>query len=1004
MKSRSDQTHTAEDASLTLASQGGADLAFPDGTVLPGDFGARLLRTLGWDPRKLRQLRFEVQASNPERRDLRGRTEFLVFVGTQTLCRLLVGKGLSTLWRRQKSFAMACPALACEPIFFEKSGGLEYLALEHFAGEPVETLVMDGRLTAAAAVQHAVQVVDLLAQTARPSTAEATRKELRFFFDDVLACPLFGSLDQHFLRFLVFPFVEQALLAGRHETRWSNGDLIPSNVLVDAAGKVRLVDMEHAAKTHFFEEDWWRWHHFSLLPAEARDLPCLRREGNAGAAMEAYFILRQLLLSHRQSVLHVAVTDAKHWIGRLQEIVAAAHSRFRSSLLYAPLAAPSQPAPVPLAPAPERVFAQLFWSVDGAFNEEKSELLEVTPGSVQMLRFIIRDPSPAMQLRFDPSSKAGLIRIEALRVRAGASREPLLAFTESSGWEGLRIGSGLYRLADSPALNLLSLNNDPSLLLPSFQLDASEGPLQCEVWLAFDPDLSRLPDYLRSGPMRGLLVGGATSNVLSEELEQARASSDEQLAEASRKIADLEQRLVQQLQEKDASLASLTAEREQQSEELRRLALEREQQGVELSRIPQLSADLAAAQLQLSQSDHALQEGAAQLVTERDRTAALMRELGATEARINDLNTELARQVELLAEGRRREAAASEAASAGEGERQRLYVELEGRTLSLRDAEGRGKQLEQRALRLEGELALLSSEFEQARQSGQALTAELEAARLRYSQVEAALAATTAERDLAHLSLREMSEALAAREATLGDAQGDLAGVRAHLSAQSEELASLRAQLVERAVSVDSLQRVVAGAQEQIQALSVRLEAGDREKRQLSGELESRAAAFRLLQLDRDRLAGMEESSSRNLAEARTLLSETVARSAALSADLECSKGLAERLGRELSEMKQHHAGVLEALHAHVIEIQNLHERNQAYLAHQERIMAEWTREDDRLLVPEDVIGLLKERLAASEKRAGELVRQLEEMNKRGLVRLDKFFRGDEDDSGGGRA
>ncbi len=276
-------------------------------------------------------IRWELIPRNQDRCDYRHRAAFRLSLGDRTLCHLVVGKSLDDIWARSQAFAAACPAIACRPLFFRKVGELDCLASEYFEGESIEALVRAGRLSAPEAMNHASTVVAALEATSEPSTLEKQQCELRSFFDQVLASQAIGDLDGRFLQAYVFPLISAGAEQAAPVTHWSNGDIVARNILVDGAGRVRLVDYEFAARTHFLAEGWWRWHTFSLLPEDARSLPAW---SNAMSSpwLECYFLLRQIILSHENSVSHLAVADFKQWIDRLSSITVEAWDGLRPSL------------------------------------------------------------------------------------------------------------------------------------------------------------------------------------------------------------------------------------------------------------------------------------------------------------------------------------------------------------------------------------------------------------------------------------------------------------------------------------------------------------------------------------------------------------------------------------------------------------------------------------------------------------------------------------------------
>ena len=468
--------------------------------------------------------RLEPLPRNPERRDYLTRASFRVFSGKRAICHLTVGKNLIDLQMRTRAFAEACPKIVCPLLFWHQSAGWDYLGIELVEGQNLETLVLEGRLKPADAVAHVAKVVAALESTLLPSTAESAAQEIDRFFSWVQASPIFSGLDQQFLQSVIFPFIRSGALSGPQQTRWTNGDLIARNVLVDSRGGVRLVDYEFAGRTHFYAEDWWRWHSESKLPPEALDLPGSPK-ASAETWQEAYFILRHAVLIHEINGAAVAVSGLRQQMDRLVALAAAAQAGFRASVFLQPLALPT-PNPA-AAPVQDAAGAQLYWGSDGSYCEERSQHLDYPINEDAKLSFMLHSVHGLLHLRLDPAEAPGLLKISGIRVRPHKDDKPLLALDETTGWEAVRMGNGLLRLGDSPALNLLSLNSDPSFLLPELTVGEAPRDVVCEIWLRFTPDLTALSDLLR--PLSSALAGRAQAEAGLAEAHRTRAALEETL-------------------------------------------------------------------------------------------------------------------------------------------------------------------------------------------------------------------------------------------------------------------------------------------------------------------------------------------------------------------------------------------------------------------------------------------------------------------------------------------
>ncbi len=277
-------------------------------------------------------------SNHPARAAGHARTSYRVSTGGRPICHLTVGGDLHDLWERTRDFATACPTIACRPLFRHRNGGNEFVGVEYFEGDNLESLAAKGAITSAEAVACGERIVAALEETRQPSTAEAARREMDSTLDWIFASPLFGSLDRVVLNELILPFIRAGALEGPHATRWTNRDLIPRNVLRNDGEETRLIDCEFAARTHFFAEDWWRWHTHSGLGSDARDLPSLRKELPAAPWLEALFLLRQMALTCEISGAAQALADSHFVIDRLAALAAEARGERQPNVFFKPYA------------------------------------------------------------------------------------------------------------------------------------------------------------------------------------------------------------------------------------------------------------------------------------------------------------------------------------------------------------------------------------------------------------------------------------------------------------------------------------------------------------------------------------------------------------------------------------------------------------------------------------------------------------------------------------------
>ena len=202
------------------------------------------------------------------RRDRSRRWHYQVGSQNQAICHLIVGLDLGDVHTRSEKFYAACPELVCRPLqFWQDADGLGYLCLEHFVGTSLDHLVEQGHCSAEQWITLTRRAQAMLEVTQRTSTASRLEQEIADLITDLLAFPGVSDLDQILFRQLIQPVLVAGRLSEPLTTRWSNGDFIGRNLLVDDGGGLRLIDYEFAGPTHFGAADWLRLLHFSVRPS-----------------------------------------------------------------------------------------------------------------------------------------------------------------------------------------------------------------------------------------------------------------------------------------------------------------------------------------------------------------------------------------------------------------------------------------------------------------------------------------------------------------------------------------------------------------------------------------------------------------------------------------------------------------------------------------------------------------------------------------------------------------
>lgn len=257
-------------------------------------------------------------AGNPERKDHATLQRHIVSIEGRPLALLTVGLRLASLRDRTALFAQAYPTLACPVFSFAAIESRDALLAEYFNGVTAQQALAEpaiGEKNVLTALEKLAAQFDASLQ---PSTIEAARAELQELFTRVLAIEQWTAFDHGFLTGIVFPFVEEKLLATPPRRRVTNGDLTLGNLLVDAAGTIKLIDYEQAAFTHFHQEDWLRltfWH----APKAIRDFALDRIESLP--ATQLYLRLKQIVFEHEVINPAKASTDLQHWAAEIRSLL-----------------------------------------------------------------------------------------------------------------------------------------------------------------------------------------------------------------------------------------------------------------------------------------------------------------------------------------------------------------------------------------------------------------------------------------------------------------------------------------------------------------------------------------------------------------------------------------------------------------------------------------------------------------------------------------------------------
>jgi glycosyltransferase involved in cell wall biosynthesis len=233
--------------------------------------------------------------SNHDRRADQAHDAWVAHLPDGAIAKLTVGRNLGDRAERHAALARACPSHVPALLFHEPLPAGEVLAEEFFDGVPLESALREDRLPREKAKAGFTALCSALAATGIPSTETARQAEWRVWTERLVALPVWTQAEATRLRESLLPSLYPLLAATPPVTRWTNGDFLSANILLNAAGETRLIDAEFAMQTHFFAEDAVR---FRALSPAVRSSPGLFADaiGEPGLPWHLYFWLRQLQL------------------------------------------------------------------------------------------------------------------------------------------------------------------------------------------------------------------------------------------------------------------------------------------------------------------------------------------------------------------------------------------------------------------------------------------------------------------------------------------------------------------------------------------------------------------------------------------------------------------------------------------------------------------------------------------------------------------------------------
>jgi len=466
-----------------------------------------VIRRAGVAPKK-GNIHLQRYPSNSSRRDTRQRISFRIWQAETPTVHLIVGRGLSGLHRRAEAFHRHNPGLAARPLYFVQHAGVDYFGQECVGVLNLDEALTEKRIDATQWLQVVRQVADALGATTQPSRLTLLMRELAEFEASVAAIPSLTHIDAVFLRESVFPLLRFEASKLAPVTTWTNGDFITRNIVLDAAGHPRLIDYEFAQRTHFHQQDWFRFGHFSSHP------PGIKPEDLApGLPLPPWLEIRGWL-EHAVKMNQicapaVAQADLAKISARVTELVENQGGLQAPPVFFDFSRAANGAARELMAPVDTLA---VEWTRQGSSQFLSEPPVTLQPRNWSEVRVDLSGaPGRMPRLRLRLPAAPCVIELRGMEVY-GRQRDQILWAVDSSQMRTVVSCTGtVLDLPTLEGLGLIQLGGESFVTLPPIHLNRSVTSAGLAVWVRYVPDLHDFSQRLRrafsDGEMPALLTG-----------------------------------------------------------------------------------------------------------------------------------------------------------------------------------------------------------------------------------------------------------------------------------------------------------------------------------------------------------------------------------------------------------------------------------------------------------------------------------------------------------------
>lgn len=208
---------------------------------------------------------------------------------------ITIGSDLENLYRNTKTLNELLPNYTCRAEHFFRKKNRDIFIQEYFEGESLDELIDKNKISEKDLNELISRIFNIFSSIEIKSRKQDLLKEFELKTSKYVNGLSHNIDDKDLLEKYILPLLKENLDTDNPIKRWSTGDLCSRNILVSGS-EFKIVDLEFAEETHFYDEDIVRLHNFSH--EKIRGIKQVQKaHGAVPKYMISYFWLRQAYLS-----------------------------------------------------------------------------------------------------------------------------------------------------------------------------------------------------------------------------------------------------------------------------------------------------------------------------------------------------------------------------------------------------------------------------------------------------------------------------------------------------------------------------------------------------------------------------------------------------------------------------------------------------------------------------------------------------------------------------------